>query len=110
ALPMTNGAPELVTLNDGTVLVTGYWSPTIHADEVYVYDPQADAWSQTRSFFYPRFFAPLVKLADGRVLATGGSSPTSLVVGSAEIYAPNALPLGGACTTSVQCDSGVCAD
>jgi hypothetical protein len=74
-----------VLLNDGKVLVIGGGSQNdSHAE---VFDPSTETWTMTEPVNIARAVPLLTKLADGRVLVTGGyvSSVTSKV---AEIYDP----------------------
>jgi hypothetical protein len=85
-----------VTLPDGRVLVVGGTS-TSSVDgpgagattSVELYDPATGHWTTGGSLRQARAFAASAMLPDGRVLVTGGISPTGLLA-SSEIYDPAA--------------------
>ncbi len=67
--------PNMVLLADGRALVADQSSET--------FDPATGLWSLTGPLNEPRYFAALVRLDDGRVLASGGMNRAS-----AEIFDP----------------------
>jgi N-acetylneuraminic acid mutarotase len=76
----------LVQLDDGYVLAVGgnirtsqyEYAPIAFCD---LFDPVHEWWFQTGSLRVPRRFHQATKLADGTVLATGGSEQTLLIDG-----------------------------
>jgi hypothetical protein len=87
AAPMlTIQGPDLqaVRLDDGRVLA-------IQGLNAEIYDPAADAWSMTGAPTVGRLSFTATRLADGRVLITGGYAsepPFDSVYSSAEVYSP----------------------
>jgi Kelch motif protein len=79
-------------LGDGSMLLAGglreNFQPPIAAAEVY--DPGAGAWHATGSLLVARFEQTTTRLADGRVLVTGGEADgnAEIELASAEIYTP----------------------
>ncbi|RKH50486.1 hypothetical protein D7Y23_13185 [Corallococcus sp. AB050B] len=80
-------------LADGRVLVAGGWdnnvyqSRTVHASAE-LFDPTTGTWAFTGSMTQPRYKAPSIALADGRVLVAGGANLTVNDLLSAEVYNP----------------------
>ena len=79
-------------LQDGTVLVAGGIgpvSPTEHAEltSAELFDPAKGTWSATGSMASARSQDPLIVLADGTVLKTGGADGDQLLP-SCELYDP----------------------
>jgi hypothetical protein len=119
--PMTSprAFPTITVMTDGRVLVAGGW--TTHpatgwtaSASAEIYDPTANSWSSAGTMSAARSLASAVRLADGRVLVTGGAtswlgsgvtSTTLPIVSSADIYDPgsgvwqSAGPMGQARAT-----------
>jgi hypothetical protein len=76
---------QALLLDDGRVLVHGGLLSSSRAE---IYDPDAGTWTATAPTMEER--PTLTLLADGRVLATGGSDPgfNGAPVASAELYDP----------------------
>lgn len=79
-------------LPNGKVLVaagaTGtFTSPVLHASAE-LYDPATNSWTLTGSLGTGRSFHKAVLLANGKVLAVGGSDAIATVYSSAELYDP----------------------
>ena len=87
------GFGNLVTLNNGNVLIAGGTDTSGSGDfsSVEVYEPIAGIWSYTGNLNTPRRRATLTLLNDGRVLIAGGAygGPNgNRFLASAEIYDP----------------------
>lgn len=93
---MPRGWGRAVTLNDGRVMViggltSGWWGKMTYAGNE-IYDPATDTWTRAASSAR-RTGHTATKLADGRILVTGGSNSTKYParygsLTSAEIYDP----------------------
>jgi hypothetical protein len=84
-------------LNDGRVLVAGgfgYHDSAPAGGDALVYDPQVDTWTATGPMVKLRIFSASARLADGRVLVTGGQPWTATGPGaptsSSEVFDPAA--------------------
>ena len=83
-------------LDNGKVLITGGCNNAVSAivkcdfylDTAELYDPDTDEFTPTGSMLAPRAFHTATRLADGRVLITGGSNGTD-ILSTAEIYDPD---------------------
>ena len=65
-----------VLLPNGKVLVIGGDVPAKTLQGVVdanVFDPATNLWTRQQNMHYPRFYPTATKLADGRILAMGGS-------------------------------------
>jgi hypothetical protein len=94
--------PTVTVLADGRVLVAGGWalhpaSGWTAAASAEIYNSATNTWSSAGSMATPRALASASRLADGRVLVTGGasswtgtgvSSMNLAIQSSAEIYDP----------------------
>jgi Kelch motif len=81
-------------LPDGRVLVAGGVgpvSPTAHGEltSAELYDPSTGNWTDTGPMGAARSNDPLIVLADGLVLKTGGAGPGDLMLASCELYDPS---------------------
>ncbi|HEX7491664.1 MAG TPA: kelch repeat-containing protein, partial [Candidatus Limnocylindrales bacterium] len=83
---------ESVLLHDGRVLVAGGWYAMSNSDPSHetaeIYDPASDRWSTTGSMKTARAEYGLVILADGRVLAAGGTDKSYKLTVTTEIFDP----------------------
>jgi uncharacterized protein (TIGR03437 family) len=79
-----NAGQKAVLLANGKVLVVGPGSFGDGTPSPELYDPATGQWSITGSMTTPRSRPVLVRLANGKVLAAGGTDETS-----AEIYNPD---------------------
>ncbi|MFT3766502.1 MAG: kelch repeat-containing protein [Minicystis sp.] len=95
------------TLADGRVLVTGGHDnvPFVSfLDTAEIYDAASDSWTLTGPMVSPRGYHAITRLADGRVLVTGGTTgyPDFISLATTEIYDPvtnawsPAAPMNGA--------------
>jgi N-acetylneuraminic acid mutarotase len=100
-------------LKDGNVLMVGGFdeaSGILASAELY--DPVADTWSLAGSMVNARRGHTAVRLdsddptIDGTVMVAGGRNGGALA--SIDLYRP--LPLGDACVSAGECESGFCAD
>lgn len=87
---------QIITLNDGRFLCVGGQSgataPVDGGQEnfCYAYTPSTDTWAQVGSMITARRFFASVKLADGRVLISGGGNSGAGALNTAEIFTPGA--------------------
>ena len=76
------------TLNDGRVLLVGGYSDDVgYLDDVEIYDPATNVWSDTNSLGTRRAGHTATLLPDGRVLVVGGGGSDSSKT-SAELFNP----------------------
>jgi WD40 repeat protein len=83
--------PSIVTLSDGSVLVSGGLSLTCCSFQstVDIYDPNTGVFSFAGSMTAARYGHTATLLPDGRVLLTGGTNSTDGRISSTEIFDPN---------------------
>jgi uncharacterized repeat protein (TIGR01451 family) len=88
-------ALTLTVLDDGKVLAAGgYESASLETGVVAVntaeiYDPVLDVWTPTSDLMaVPRYGHTATRLADGKVLVTGGSNAIGSSLSSAEVFDP----------------------
>ncbi|HET9530533.1 MAG TPA: kelch repeat-containing protein, partial [Blastocatellia bacterium] len=79
-------------LENGKVLIASgvsgpFASPTL-LNSAELYDPDAGSWTLTGSLGTARPFHTATRLANGKVLAVGGSNFTSVIYDTAELYDP----------------------
>ncbi|MBI3564667.1 MAG: hypothetical protein HY079_05675, partial [Elusimicrobia bacterium] len=90
ATPRTQ--PLVTVLRDGRVMATGgyvaWQSSSTFLAGAEVYDPAAGTWTTVAPMSTPRVLHALVTLADGRVLAVGGSPSNGVGLTGAEIFDP----------------------
>ena len=93
------GIHTATRLPDGTVLLTGGYSPIRSSAEVY--DPVTDAFSRSGDMSAPRFFHTATRLPSGSILIVGGSSGADALA-SAELFNPltGAFELTGSLRTA----------
>jgi hypothetical protein len=91
--------PVLTTLQNGQVLATGGFNPTVLASAE-LYDPVANVWSSAGSMSSPRDYHTATLLPSGVVLVAGGDDGMSTLA-SADLYDPVAAAWSpaGAMTT-----------
>lgn len=92
--PVATGrlVPGVILLNNGKVLTFGgslHTGTDIATDTCEIYDPVAKTWSTTGSMGTGRYLMANFLLADGTVLAAGGSTSPGASITSSEIYDPN---------------------
>lgn len=77
-------------LKSGKILIAGGMGESTEGetDSVELYDPVADTWTTLASMATPRFRHAAVRLADGRVLVTGGYGFQVKSLKQCEIYDP----------------------
>ncbi|WP_437302345.1 kelch repeat-containing protein [Sorangium sp. So ce388] len=98
-------------LPDGRVLVAGGWGYQLVAGEQYldsaeVFDPASGTWLPLGPMLTTRSSHTATALLDGRVLVAGGDGFERRP--GAEVFRP--MPDGSICTSTVECQSGFCAD
>ena len=81
--------PRATLLHERKVLVTGGVDVNLDAvtASAEVYDPASNTWSEVASMNTPRIGHTATVLPNGKVLVTGGGTPTGLAT-SAEVYDP----------------------
>ncbi len=68
----TNIPPHL--LPNGKVLVAGgYFSTSYVFERTFLYDPEADSWSETGAMSAGKYLHTATLLLNGKVLVTGGN-------------------------------------
>ena len=79
-----------VTLADGSALVVGgvNVTPFIGIKVATTFDPVTESWTNRTPMKYARWYPTATTLADGRVLATGGTDELKAKVRIPEIYDP----------------------
>jgi N-acetylneuraminic acid mutarotase len=105
-------------LPGGRVLIAGgvgQVSPTAHGEltSAELYDPRSGKWAATGSMAAPRSSDPLIVLADGMVLKTGGAEPGDVMLASCELYGPSTgrwSPTGSMAAARGQLTSTLLAD
>ena len=95
--PLARGAPEMVLLDDGRVLVTGgFMTPGPFGPgfalgtTVEIYDPATGEWTEAPSMNETHEYQAVVRMRDGRALALGGRALNFDPSSRAEIYDPDA--------------------
>lgn len=87
-----------VVLDNGNVLAVN----SIGTTNASLFNPTTNQWSETANFTTHRFLLGMVKLADGRVMVSGGRDSSSTNLDTTEIYDPQtglwtaAAPMGTA--------------
>lgn len=108
-------------LLDGRVLVAGGFyetdaKPFVLPQATSLYDPATGTWMPAGlpngAMVQGRYWHAAARLADGRVLATGGSISLSVKTATAELYAPEPIEKfpGQACLADSECLSRACVD
>lgn len=91
AMPSARAAHASISLTDGRVLATGGINPSNNYSYdalAAIYDPFTRAWSPSATMASSRALHSLLRLADGRILAIGGSPSGGAATASCEIYDP----------------------
>jgi Domain of unknown function (DUF1929)/Bacterial Ig domain/Kelch motif len=79
-------------LADGKLFVAGGHLANGGEDGIkstYVYNPDANTWSQSSDMAYPRWYPALTKLSDGRIAIFSGQITTGVFADTPEIYNPS---------------------
>jgi Domain of unknown function (DUF1929)/Bacterial Ig domain/Kelch motif len=79
-------------LADGKLFVAGGHLPNVGEvgiKSTYVYDPDANTWSQSSDMAYPRWYPELTKLSDGRIAIFSGQITPGVFADTPEIYNPS---------------------
>ncbi|WP_244936795.1 Kelch repeat-containing protein [Leptospira brenneri] len=80
---------EVVTLQNGKVLISGGYDGRFILSDSEIYDPISNSFTTISSLNIPRTYHTATLLNDGRVLITGGFGKQSDKLKSAEIFNPN---------------------
>jgi len=91
-MPSARAAHASITLSDGRVLATGGINPSNNFSYdalVALYEPATRTWSPSATMASSRALHSLQALADGRILAIGGSPSGGVASASCEIYDPS---------------------
>ncbi|PID59315.1 MAG: hypothetical protein CR986_06825 [Ignavibacteriae bacterium] len=83
-----------VKLNDGRIMLIGGLDRDFEAqistiyNKCEIYNPETNKWTETEPMIYKREYHSAVKMADGKVLVTGGFNNVDKFLNTCEIYDP----------------------